>query len=258
MNKSSLGFSLIESMIAIVVVTLLTGAVVSILYQNRAAFQHQVEQGRVSGTLRDSVDQISRYLRQAGNDPFGSALTVPVRALGDGYLEINSDLTGNVASATENPSESTGDPDGTLNSIFERVLVRHEPETQTLWIDVGYGEALAARNVARFTFEFYDAEGSLTTDPESAVSISIELVGQTTQPGSPLEVSQTTTLASEVFLRNRGTQFFAGNGFSGLTDLVPGGGTAGGVTSGGTSDGTSDGTSGGGRGKGNGNKRGAN
>ncbi len=145
MNTPERGFSLLEALVAAIIFSVISGAVVAFLYQGQRAFQTQGDFNQAGVEARIALDQIVRSLRHAGNDPLDALEAAGVDAveiLGTGHFRVNSDITGSVASQTNNPKEKTGGPDGLLDAIYDVVEYRYDGDSQSLLVDVGYGETL--------------------------------------------------------------------------------------------------------------------
>lgn len=181
------GFSLLELLLVMVVFLLMSAAALDLLWKGQATYQEQTEMARSTQQIRIAMDQIVRYLRQAGNDPFGAlaannldsvAVLQPTSTEGNNGLKIqlaiNSDVTGSIPSATEDPKESTGDPDGAFDAIHEQVVI--QLINSTLSIDIGYGPETLAEEIADLNLTFYDKWGNPVGNPDSALRANVELV----------------------------------------------------------------------------------
>ncbi len=214
MNRNERGFTLLEAMIAIAVFSLVAAGTLSILFEGQQTFQSQRDMNRASEQARIAMDQIVRYLRYAGNDPgeYMAANGIPaVEILGPKHIRINSDFTGSIASTTGNAMESTGDPDGTLNSVNERVEFRYDEAAQQLLIDIGYGESVLADQVQVFELEFLDAAGNPTAQPSNVAEVKVELMA-TARGDVRNATANRLTLQSDVFLRSKTFNPFASDG----------------------------------------------
>lgn len=202
------GYSFIELLIVTTILAIVTAAIFPLLYQGQQSFRSQKQLAEMTQSARIAMDQITRFVRQAGNDPLESMAVPAIQILGDGYLQINSDITGSVPSTTGNNKESTGDPQGTLNSIYEQVVVRYDAVQKELYMDVGYGEELLAEDIADLNFSFFDASGNSTTDPASIVRVKVEIIAETAYSDPTTGRISSVTLASDVFIRARSYELF--------------------------------------------------
>jgi prepilin-type N-terminal cleavage/methylation domain-containing protein len=203
------GFSFLEVLVVTAILVLALGAVFSIAVQSQRSFQSERQMNEATQQARLAFNQIIRYTRQAGNDPFDAMTVPPIEILGSGHVRINSDVTGSQPSVTGNAMERTGDPDGLLNSIHERVTVRHHPGSQTLFIDVGYGEEATASGISGLEFTFLDRAGLETSNGFEVAEVRIEMVAETPRVNLSTGRVNSITLASSVFLRSKSFELFA-------------------------------------------------
>ncbi len=214
MKRDAKGFTLLEAMVAIAVFSLVAAGALSILFEGQQTFQSQRDMNRASEQARIAMDQIVRYLRYAGNDPsnYMSTNGIPaVEILGPKHIRINSDFTGSIASTTGDPKESTGDPDGTLNSLNERVEFRYDENTRQLFINIGNGESLLADQVQVFDLQFLDVAGNPTAQPSNVAEVKVELMA-TARGDVRNATANRLTLQSDVFLRSKTFNPFASDG----------------------------------------------
>ena len=210
-STCSRGFTLVEMIIANAVLVIATGAIFSIFSQSQYSYEAQQDILEVTQQARVAMLQVSTYLRQAGNDPEGYLRDndiPPIELLGANYIRINSDVTGSVPAAGGDPLEATGDPDGSLDNLYERVVVRYVEAQESLYLDIGYGPDVLAENLS-FDFTFLDMSGIETADEEDIVRVRIEVVAQTEDPDRQTGGVQSITLQSEVMLRSQSFDVFA-------------------------------------------------
>ena len=200
------GFSLLELMITLAVLTIMMAPMVSIFFQSEASFRAQSQEAELIGQMRIAMDQITRCLRQAGNEPISPLGVPPVVVLGDGYIRLNTDITGAVPSTTGNSAESTGDPDGTMNSIYEVVTFRHDSHQKAIFANVGYGEEMLAQDISGLTFTFMDLMGTPTSDPSKIAQVRVWMLGESEEVDMQMGEPYTITLRSDVFIRSRTPQ----------------------------------------------------
>lgn len=188
-----------------------TAAVLLLLRQGQEAYESESRLSRNSNQVRLAMDHMLRTIRQAGNDPEGYLRAnniPPLEFLSGGGIRVNSDLTGAVASVTGNAAESTGDPDGALDSIYERTVYRYDSNTATLNVDVGYGETVLVSGIQSFQVDFYDKYGDETTNGEDVASVKIWMVGTSETLSGGL---RRIPLSSEVFIRSRSLSLGGGS-----------------------------------------------
>ncbi len=210
-NTCSRGFTLAEIVIANAVLVVAAGAIFSVFYQSQHSLESQQDILEVTQQARAAMLQVSSYLRQAGNDPEGYLRDnniPPIELLGTNYIRINSDITGAVPAVSGDPLDAVGNPDGTLDNLYERVEVRYDASQECLHLDIGYGADVVAENLS-FDFTFLDINGNVTANEDDIVRVHIEVVAETEDLHPLTEEVQSITLQSEVMLRSRSFDVFA-------------------------------------------------
>jgi len=200
------GFTLLEVMITLAVMTIMMGPMVVVFFQSGTSFRAQSQQSELIQQMRIAMDQISRCIRQAGNDPSESLGVPPVTILGSGHIRIATDITGSIPGAGGNELRATGDPDGALSSLYEIVEFRHNPGQNQILADIGLGEEPLAQGVSNLTFTCLDLNGNPTADPAAIARVQVSMTGRSTDPDLQMGKNYTLTLQSEVFIRSRTPQ----------------------------------------------------
>ncbi len=210
-NTCSRGFTLAEMMIANAVLVIAAGAIYSVLSQTQYSYESQQDILEVTQQARTAMLQVSTYLRQAGNDPEGYLRDndiPPIELLGATYIRINSDVTGSVPAAGGDPLEATGNPDGSLDNLYEQVVVHYVEAQESLYLDIGYGSDVLAENLS-FGFTFLDISGNETANEDDIVRVRINVVAETEESNPLTDEVQSITLQSEVMLRSQTFDVFA-------------------------------------------------
>ena len=212
-HHDACGFTLVEMLLSILILAIVSGGVLMTFNNSQLSYQSHEDVAEVISKSRFSMDQLMTYFRQAGNDPQGylaSNTISPIEILGTGHVRINSDLTGAVPDPSDptDPLKSTGDPDGTLDNLYEQVVVRYDSAQQRIYLDIGYGEEILASDISSFDLTFYDSAGNTTTTESDIVRVQAELVADSA--GGNLESGkvQTMTLGSSVMLRSKVFRMF--------------------------------------------------
>ena len=212
-DHDACGFTLVEMLLSIVILAIVSAGVLSTFNNSQLSYQSHEDVAEVISKSRFSMDQLMTYFRQAGNDPQGylaSNTISPIEILGTGHVRINSDLTGAVPDPSDptDPLKSTGDPDGTLDNLYEQVIARYDSAQQRIYLDIGYGEEILASDISSFDLTFYDSAGNTTTTESDIVRVQAELVADSA--GGNLESGkvQTMTLGSSVMLRSKVFRMF--------------------------------------------------
>ena len=127
MNKGLKGFSIVEALIVVAILSVVLGAIFGIAYKAQVSFDAEKRFTETSQHARIAMDEIVRYVRQAGNDPFPKdGFSYPAVELLNGnsnQIVVRSDITGSYP----NPGSATGDPDHLLNSPMEDVTIQYVP-----------------------------------------------------------------------------------------------------------------------------------
>ncbi len=214
---SSRGFTLVEMLMTSAVLVLIGVAIFTLLNQSQRSFRSLGDMTEVVQQARLAMDQITTFLRRAGNDPqkifagegpplgHGHTGIFPIEVNNAQHIQMNSDITGSVVQGTT----PTGDPDGALGDLYEVVVVRYDSVTRKLYIDIadGSGEVLYADNLSSFAFTFYDLAGTLITDPanneDEITRVHVQLTAEAKDPDPQSGKVQTLTLESDVMLRSK-------------------------------------------------------
>ena len=210
-HTCSRGFTLIEMLVASAVLVLIAGSLTSILSQSQHSYKSQQYILEVTQEARAAMDQVCAYLRQAGNDPqdYLKANNIPpIELLGADHIRINSDITGSVPAAGGDPLEATGDSDGTLDNLYERVELRYNPLLENLQMDIGHGMQVLAENLY-CDFTFFDINGNVTAVEDAIVLVRVEMVAETEDIDLQTGKIHSITLESEVMLRSQSFDVFA-------------------------------------------------
>ncbi len=211
------GFTILELLVGAVVLAVLSAAIGTILLHGQWSLQTQTDLTRSIEQSRVALDLIVRYLRQAGNDPFATLEEggIPaVTILGPGAVQISSDVTGSRASTSGDARESTGDPDGSLDSIHEQVLFRFEESNHRLLMDIGYGPEVLVENLDLFELRYFDALGNETNDSNQVARVNIRMVPVMESASLQTGDIYGTTISSDVFLQASSYNIFGGDRYS--------------------------------------------
>ena len=212
-DPSACGFTLVEMLLSILILAIVSGGVFTTFNSSQLSYQSHEEVAEVISTSRFSMDQLMNYFRQAGNDPEGHLASngiSPIEILGTKHVRINSDLTGSVPDPSDpsDPLKSTGDPDGTLDNLYEQVVVRYDSAQERIYLDIGYGEEILASDISSFDLIFYDSAGNTTTTEGAMVRVHAELVAESAGVNMETGKVQTMTLGSSVMLRSKVFRMF--------------------------------------------------
>ena len=212
-DRYACGFTLVEMLLSILILAIVSGGVLTTFNNSQLSYQSHQDVAEVISKSRFSMDQLMTYFRQAGNDPEGylaSNTISPIEILGTGHVRINSDLTGAVPDPSDptDPLKSTGDPDGTLDNLYEQVIARYDSAQQRIYLDIGYGEEILASDISSFDLTFYDSAGNTTVTESDIVRVQAELVADSAGVNLESGKVQTMTLGSSVMLRSKVFRMF--------------------------------------------------
>ncbi len=202
------GFSFVELLIVTAIFTVVVAASLSLAHKAQFSFRSERDFTEAAEQARIAMDQLVRYLRQAGNDPTGQLKVAGIEAVvvtGSGII-INSDITGSGPVGTV-PSESDsydyGDPDGDNNDQMEQVVVQYAGNILYLDIGDGHGSQALTDNVADFQMEFFDRNGNATTTDIARVVIRMTAVTSRNDLRVTPGYKNRIALRSSVVLRNK-------------------------------------------------------
>ena len=204
-SSSSRGFTLAEVLINSVVLLLIMAGIMVVMSQSQRSYSRQYQLMKASRVARMSMHQIKSFLRQAGNDPSGIGL-VPVTRDNANQLTIRSDVTGSIGTGIT----ATGEPDGTLDNLYEQVTISYVPVNDQLVITTSAGGTpqILANDIVELQWTFYDLSG--TPNPAADADIARVAIRMAVETETDLETGtvNTLTLESEAMLRSQSFQFF--------------------------------------------------
>jgi Tfp pilus assembly protein PilW len=185
------GFSLVEFLLASLVLLLVAGYMFSAMAEMERTAGYQSEIQSVTGNTRIAMEIVQRYIRQAGNNPQGIIGLQGLSVVSPNQIVIKADLTG---SSLTDPDQ--GDPDGDINDLDEDVTLRYNAAQRTIEIVPAGGPArTVAGSITAFAMLYLDQFGALTTDGNAVQRIRVTISGgsrmvnpQTRQPFGITEV----------------------------------------------------------------------
>ncbi len=177
-RRNQAGFGLVELLVSSFILLVTAASVFRLLVeiQHKTAYQAEVQSVLENAQLAMQI--VSRYVRQAGNDPLDIGFS-GITIAGSSEIGISSDLTGSAAPG--NPDR--GDPDGDTLDSGEDVLIRYNSTTRSLEIVPNGGSAqVVAGYLSGLSFEYYDSEGKSAANGNAARKIRITILGTSSQP----------------------------------------------------------------------------
>jgi hypothetical protein len=177
-NKREEGFSLTEFLISSLIL-IVTGAWIFGLLteiQREASFQTEILS--VLNNTQSAMQIVERFLRQAGNDPLALGLQ-GITIISPTEVQVHADIKGSLGPS----NQDKGDPDGDIDDSDENVVIRYNPQSQSIEIVPGNGPAQIIGNyISNLSFQYYNADGGITMDGRNVCRIGITISGSSTSP----------------------------------------------------------------------------
>jgi len=173
-SSGSSGFSLIELLMATLILCILTASLFPLLnnFQREAAYRNETQ--AVIDNIRVAIETLEKYIRQAGNDPYGTGFQ-GIAVVSDQAVTIRADLKGSHGS-------DKGDPNGDVSGSGETVTLRFNPANKSVEIVAGGAAQIVCNNIGDLKFRYYDAEGNLTMDGSRVRRIAVTISGLADRP----------------------------------------------------------------------------
>lgn len=174
MKAGNTGFSLIELLMATLILGILTASLFPLLNDFQSETAYQSEAQTVIDNIRVAIETMEKYIRQAGNDPYGTGFQ-GITIVSDQAVTIRSDLKG-----SHGPNE--GDPNGDIAGSDETVTLRFNPANQSLEIVTGGVTQIVCNRINDLKFHYYDADGNPTIDGNKVRRIAVTISGAADRP----------------------------------------------------------------------------
>jgi len=197
-SRNQRGFSLIETLISLVILLLAMGGLASLLIQNAQVNKAQRMTADVQGNARNCLSMIVQKLRGAGWNPM-SISSFPVVLTDTDSSDSISEIT--VYSDIDDDA-GTLYPDGDWNDLDEEVLIRHV-NNQIIWRRSPNSPFIVlATNISN------DADGDGTIEPmfipdvtPNPSRITVQITAQSPVPDPTSGRFIRYTVSSDVYLR---------------------------------------------------------
>lgn len=167
-RRSEKGFSLVEFLLSAMIFILLSASVFTILAEVQQDANYQPEIQAVMDNARIALQTVEKYLRQAGNDPFGAGFQ-GITIINDHEVQVRSDIKG--SQGASNPNK--GDPDGDILDSDENVTLRFNPSTSSIEVVSGGTAQIICNHIQKLSFKYYDADGNITADGRRVRKITV-------------------------------------------------------------------------------------
>lgn len=195
---SEKGFTLVEFMIAALVMSFVLGGTVMLATQLQQSYSTQLDEAALEQEARYALDWIARDLRQATSDPYheidsDQELFIDPNGGGDpdDSIRIQADI---------NP------PDGVLDDDGENVTIEFDAVNGVITREDTIATTTEDMTDGIFTdlqFTFLDSSRTATTDPDNVAYVRVQVTAQSRAWNSNLGERPSFTLAKEVRVRSR-------------------------------------------------------
>ncbi len=206
------GFSLIEALFVVLTLSAVLGSIFGIAYKAQVSFDEEKRFTEASQHARIATDEITRYIRQAGNDPLKCLKTLPggpypgVERISSQQIRIRTDITGSY----NGPGARTGDPDGKLLSPFEDVTIGYDPGSKRVYLidhALGATPQILADNIDNFGFLVQDSSGGPPATNFDIAAVDVLMVAKA--PRRAANRISSVRYRSHVFVRSKTFDVFA-------------------------------------------------
>jgi prepilin-type N-terminal cleavage/methylation domain-containing protein len=174
MKTENNGFSLIELLMATLILGILTASLFPLLndFQRETAYRSETQE--VIDDVRVAIETMEKYIRQAGNDPYGTGFQ-GITIVNDKAVTVRSDLKGS-------HGPNAGDPNGDIAGSDENVTLRFNPANQSVEIVTGGVAQIVCNRINDLKFRYYDADGNPTIDGGKVRRIAVTISGAADRP----------------------------------------------------------------------------
>jgi len=173
-SGASAGFSLVEMLIAVAILGVVAASLFPLLndFQRETACRSETQ--AVLDNIRVAVETLEKYIRQAGNNPYGAGFQ-GITIVSDRAVTIRADIKGSHGA-------DKGDPNGDIDSSDETVTLRFNPANQSVEIVSGGTAQIVCNHVSDLKFRYYDSDGNLTIDGNKVRRIAVTISGFADRP----------------------------------------------------------------------------
>jgi type IV pilus assembly protein PilW len=172
--RSEKGFTLVELLVAMAIMSVVMGGVYSAYYSQQRSYIVQEQVAEMQQNLRGAMYFMSKEVRMAGCNPTGSADAGIESDSGSNTIHFTMDVRGQDIDdppngATNNPNENITYALADINGDGNMEIVR----------DTGSGQRMVAENIDALDFVYLDKDGVVTGDTLRIRSVQITLVART-------------------------------------------------------------------------------
>ena len=192
------GFTLVEFMIAALIMSFVLGGTVMLAMQMQQAYSTQLDDAALEQEARYALDWIARDLRSAASDAYyeideDQEFVIDPNGGGDpdDSIQIQADI---------NP------PDGLIDDNGEDITIELDPLTRIITRYDAIADDTEEMTDGIFTdlqFTFLDSTRTVTANPQSVAYVQVQVTAESRAWNSHLGERPRSTLSTEVRLRTR-------------------------------------------------------
>ena len=181
------GFTLIELLISVAIFSIVIACIFSFSIAQRKYLSVQEQISGMIQNTRAAMDMISGELTMAGYSPSGTVF--PGILYSNSQLQMYVDINGN----------------GVLTDPNENIIYSYDASNKRIVRNTGSGNQPLIENVEIFTFDYFDAQGNITTATANIRQVRITITVRTSRPDPQYTANsgyRTYTLTSLITPRN--------------------------------------------------------
>jgi type IV pilus assembly protein PilW len=196
--SSDQGFTLVEFMIAALVMSFVLGSTVMLAMQMQQAYSTQLDDVALEQEARYALDWIARDLRSAGSDAY-----YQINASQEFFIDPNggADPDDSIRfQADINP------PDGVLDDPGENVTIALDPVNRVITrldTNAAVTETMTDAIFTDLQFTFLDSTRTVTANPQVVAYVRVRVTAQSRAWNPNIGAFPSSTLSTEVRLRTR-------------------------------------------------------
>ena len=211
--RDARGFTLVEFMIAALIMTAVLGGTVMLASQLQQGYTTQLDDVVVEQEVRYALDWVARILRSAGSNPY-SLLTSDCPSVGTPFEAIRIDPDGDgedddirIQADISPPNNLLGGAVGVCDEAGEDVTIAHDAAASTITLEDNNvdlaPEAMTEPIISELVFTYLTSARNVTTNPDLVSYVQVEMTGRSKAYNAILGEHPDTTLTTEVHVRTR-------------------------------------------------------